>query len=115
MALHRYSWSIFELAKHWLKLKGVSNPETHIQYTPPLSGEKTSECIWSALETPLKSTFEELSFICDRPNSDSNPKVQEGTAIDKAILSLKKIVANAESNAVGQGISEKTKAIIRMD
>ena len=108
MALHRYSWSIFELAKHWLKLKGVSNPESHIRYTPPFSGEKTSECIWSTLETPLKSSFEELSFICDRPNSDSNPKVKEETAINKAIFSLKQIVANTESNAVGQGISEKT-------
>jgi hypothetical protein len=115
LALHRYSWSIFELAKHWLKLKGVSNPETHIQYASALTGEKTIERIWTTLDKPLESFFEELFFICDRPNSDSNPKVQEGTAIDKAILSLKKIVANAESNAVGQGISEKTKAIIRMD
>lgn len=102
------SWSIFKLAKHWLKLKGVSNPESHIQYTPPFSGEKTREYIWSTLETPLKSNFEELSFICDRPNSDSNPKVKEETAINKAIFSLKQIVANTESNAVGQGISEKS-------
>ncbi|MDB2463628.1 polysaccharide biosynthesis protein [Flavobacteriaceae bacterium] len=102
------SWSIYELAQHWLKLKGVSNPETHIQNTPALAGEKTSERIWSTLDTPLKSSFEELSFICDRPNSDYNLDGQAGTAIDKAIARLKQIVANAESNAVGQGFSEKT-------
>ena len=62
----------------------------------------------STLETPLKSNFEELSFICDRPNSDYNLDGQAGTAIDKAIARLKQIVANAESNAVGQGFSEKT-------
>jgi len=60
------------------------------------------------LDTPLKSSFDELSFIYDRPNSDSNPKVKEETAINKAIFSLKQIVANTESNAVGQGISEKS-------
>ena len=43
-----------------------------------------------------------------RPNSDSNTKVKEETAINKAIFSLKQIVANTESNAVGQGISEKS-------
>ena len=102
------SWSIFKLAKHWLKLKGVSNPETHIQYTPALAGEKTSERIWSTLDTPLKSTFKELCFICDRPNSDYNLDGQAGTAIDKAIARLKQILDNAESNAVGQGLSEKT-------
>ena len=102
------SWSIYELAQHWLKLKGVSNPETHIQYAPALAGEKTSERIWSTLDKPLKSFFEELSFIYDRPNSDSNPDGQAGTAIDKAIARLKQIVENAKSNAVGQGISEKT-------
>ena len=101
------SWSIYELAQHWLKLQGVSNPETHIQYAPALAGEKTSERIWSTLETPLKSTFEELSFIYDRPNSDSNPDGQAGTAIDKAIARLKQIVESAESNAEGQGIFEQ--------
>jgi hypothetical protein len=112
--LHRFgpsnadSWSIYELAHYWLKLKGVSNPGAHIQYAPALAGEKTSERIWSTLDTPLKSSFEELSFIYDRPNSDLNPDAQAGTAIDNAIARLKQIVANAESNAVGQGFSEKT-------
>lgn len=104
---HADSWSIYELAQHWLKLKGVSNAETHIQYAPALAGEKTSERIWSTLDTPLKSSFEELFFIYDRPNSDYNLDGQAGTAIDKAIARLKQIVDNAESNEVGQGISEK--------
>ena len=106
---HADFWPIYELAQHWLKLKGVSNPETHIQYAPALAGEKTSERIWSTLDTPLKSSFEELSFIYDRPNLDSNPDAQAEIAIDKTIARLKQIVANAESNAAGQGISEQAK------
>ena len=105
---HADSWSIYELAQHWLKLKGVSNPEAFIQYKSVLDGEKTSERIWSTLETPLKSSFQELSFFYDRPNSDSNPDGPSGTVIDKAIARLHQIVDNAESNAEGQGISEKT-------
>lgn len=85
------SWSIEQLAHNWLKQKGITERQEHINRTPALAGEKHSEIIWSESDTPLVSNFLELSYVVETAHSKID--------IVKALSTLEEIYSAAQTHS----------------
>ena len=56
-------WSMKDLGLAWLRLKGVKDPENHLNYTQLLPGEKLTEALWESSDQPISSGVAGLNYV----------------------------------------------------